>query len=256
MSARRKRSRPSGAGPSRHSAAQARQAAADRQRLEAHRRQRRLIWTIALAVVLVVVGVGVGFQIRETYRAPTAPMAVASPSAAVDPVAGEPIVWGSAGAPVTVDLWSDFHCPHCVDFESTYGPVLRQEVGDGRIRLRTFPLAFIDSGSRSASNAYACAAQAGFAEPYFTALFADPDLRWSDHQLRALFVGVSGRESAAFDTCVAESTHEDWVTSLSAAGEQAGVTATPTLVVDGRTIDIDALTPESLTTTIEEAAQS
>lgn len=254
MSAHRRKAAKKQSGPSRHSAAQARQAAADRARLEAHRRQRRLVLLVGLAVMLVVVGIGVGFQIRETYRAPVAGPAVAA-GRPVSVTAGRPISWGAPDAPVTVDLWADFHCPHCVEFEDRYGALLSRGVADGTVRLHTYPLAFVDAGSRSASNAYACAAEAGFAEPYFGALFANSDLRWSDHQLTALFEQVAGAPSPEFTACVEDRRHDAWVTSLSEAAEEAGVGATPSMSVDGEPVDVEALTPETLTTTIEEAAQ-
>lgn len=209
------------------------------------------------AVLLVVAGIGVGFQVRETYRAPAAgPAGAGAASAPVTVADGQPISWGPADAPATVDLYVDFHCPACGAFEETYGPLLAGAVDEGRIRLRTFPLAFIDAGSAAAANGYACAAEAGFGEAYYAALFANSDLRWSSSQLVTLFEQVSGSPSADVAACIEDRQHETWVTSLDRAAEKAGVQGTPTLLVDGAPVDTAALTPETLTTTIKEAART
>ena len=99
---------------------------------------------------------------------------------------GKPVSWGSAGAPVTVELYEDFHCPHCADFEEEFGQTLTDAQAAGTIRLRIFPMAFIDAGSASAANAFACAAEAGFGAAYDTGLFANHTLDWSDSQLDQL----------------------------------------------------------------------
>ena len=51
------------------------------------------------------------------------------------------------------------------------------------------------------------------------------------------------------------SRHEAWVDSINAAAAAAGVTGTPTMFMDGRAVDITTVTPDGLTTQIEEAAR-
>ena len=48
----------------------------------------------------------------------------------------------------------------------------------------------------------------------------------------------------------------DRIRELARAAAAAGVTGTPTMHLDGRPVDITTLTPDSLTTKIQEAASS
>ena len=106
-----------------------------------------------------------------------------------------------------VTVFADFHCPHCAEFEEDYGPVLDAARQAGRIRVEIFPMAFIDAGSAAAANAFACAAEAGFAPGYYAGLFANQILRWSDDQLLALPAAVGATRTPAFAACVTGRRH-------------------------------------------------
>ncbi|HEY5981674.1 MAG TPA: thioredoxin domain-containing protein [Microlunatus sp.] len=220
------------------------------------RRERRLLAGVVGAIVVVLVAAGIGFQAWRTHRAPDAGTLTPGPSVPVTIVDGQPVSWGSPGAPVTVDLYEDFHCPHCAEFEEEYGQVLADAQAAGTIRLRIFPMSFIDAGSTAAANAFACAAEAGFGESYYTGLFANHTLDWSDSQLVQLAERAHGSPvPAEFSTCVSQRSHAGWVDSINTAAATAGVDGTPTMFLDGSRIDIEALNPDSLTTKIEEAAR-
>jgi protein-disulfide isomerase len=219
------------------------------------RRDRRIIAIVAAAIVLVVIAAGVGFQLWRTNQQPSAgPSPAGSPTPA-QLVNGQPVVFGSPSAPVSIELYEDFHCPHCADFEEDYGQILADAQAAGTIRLRIFPMSFIDAGSAAAANGFACAAEAGFGAAFYTGLFANQNLDWSDSQLNQLAERASGTVPAEFSTCVSERRHAAWADSIDTAAAAAGVTGTPAMMVDGRTLDITTLTPDSFTTTIEEAAR-
>lgn len=219
------------------------------------RRERRLLIVVVAVVVLALVGAGIGFQSWRTHRAPSAGTVTPGPSVPVPIADGRPISWGTVDAEVTVDLYEDFHCPHCVDFEADYGQLLADAQRTGTIRLQIFPMSFIDAGSAAAANGFACAAEAGFAEPFYAGLFANDSLDWSDSQLDQLAARAAGTVPADFSACVADRRHAGWADSIDAAAAAAGVTGTPAMFIDGQAVDITALTPDSLTTKIEEAAQ-
>jgi protein-disulfide isomerase len=169
---------------------------------------------------------------------------------------GRPIPLGSADAPVTITLYEDFHCPHCADFEEEFGPTITQAQESREARVELYPMAFIDEGSITAANAMACAAEAGFGQPYYLALFANHTLQWSDPQLIDLATKVVGSPpSEAFQTCVKRRAHADFVTSINAAADQNHVAQTPTMLINGKDVAIESLTPESLKTMITDAAQ-
>jgi protein-disulfide isomerase len=217
--------------------------------------QRILIAVIA-GFVVVVVAAGIGFQAWRTTRSPSvAPSSSSVPAAPVTISDGRPIVLGSPQAPVTITLYEDFHCPHCAEFEEQYGPVIREAQESGAARVELYSLSFIDEGSVAAANAMACAAEAGFGQNYYLGLFANHTLQWRDEQLLDLAAKVGGSSSATFTTCVTSKARADWVSSIAAAAEKNGVTATPTMFINGDLIDIQNLTPEALRKMITTASQ-
>lgn len=225
--------------------------------LAAQRRsERRIVLAVAVALVVLVVGGGIGLQ---AWRANRAPSVDPAPSVSTSPVKitdGEPIVLGPADAPVTVRLYEDFHCPHCADFEEEFGPVLTEAQTAGRAKVAFYPMAFIDEGSPRAANAVACAAEAGFGPAYYAGLFGNGTLAWTDAQLLDLADQVNGSVPADFRTCITSRAHADWVRSIAAAADAAGVTGTPTVFVDDQLVELNGLTPDKLRSLIETAAAS
>jgi protein-disulfide isomerase len=221
----------------------------------ARKRDRRILIAMVAAFVVIAVAVGIGFQAWRTSRSPAA--APSAPSAA-SPVAisnEHPIPLGSPEAPVTITLYEDFHCPHCADFEEQFGPTITQAQESGDARVELYPMSFIDEGSVTAANAMACAAEAGLGQAYYLGLFANHTLQWSDPQLIDLASKVGGTPSEAFKTCVMRRAHADWVSSINAAADTNGVAQTPTMLINGKEVDIATLTPEALKQMITNAAQ-
>jgi protein-disulfide isomerase len=156
---------------------------------------------------------------------------------------------------VRIALYEDFHCPHCADFEAEFGPMLNAAHTDGTATVELYPMAFIDEGSFRAANAMACAAERGFGPAYYSALFANHTLSWSDQQLLDLANLVAGPVSAPFTACVRDAAHTSWVSSINAAAEASGVTGTPTMFIDGQPVDIAGLTPGRLAELLDQAAR-
>jgi protein-disulfide isomerase len=221
----------------------------------ARKRDQRILIAVIAGFVLVVVAAGIGFQAWRTNRSPSAAPSTAVSASPVTISNGRPIVLGSSQAPATITLYEDFHCPHCAEFEEQFGPAIQQAQESGAARVELYPLTFIDEGSVAAANAMACAAEAGFGQNYYLGLFANHTLQWRDEQLIDLAAKVGGSPSAAFTTCVTSRAHAGWVSSITAAAQQNGVTATPTMFINGEPVDIQNLTPEALQTMITSAAQ-
>jgi protein-disulfide isomerase len=222
----------------------------------ARKRDRRILITMLAAFVVILVAGGIAFQAWRTNRAPSAAPSVSVSASPVTITNGRPIPLGSAEAPVTITLYEDFHCPHCADFEEQFGSTITQAQESGAARVELYPMAFIDEGSLTAANAMACAAEAGFGQAYYLGLFANHTLQWSDPQLIDLATKVNGTPpSEAFKTCVTRRAHADWVTSINAVADTNGVAQTPTMKINGKEVDIATLTPESLKTMINDAAQ-
>lgn len=221
----------------------------------ARKRDRRILIAVIAAFVLVIVAAGIGLQAWRTGRAPSAVSPTSAPASPATITNGQPVVFGSAEVPTTITLYEDFHCPHCAEFEEQFGPVITQAQSSGAARVELYPMSFIDEGSVAAANAMACAAEAGFGQPFYVGLFANHTLRWSDEQLVDLAAKVGGSPSEAFKTCVTTDAHADWVSSINAAADKNGVVQTPTLLINGRTVDIANLTPDALRGMITNASQ-
>ncbi len=234
--------------PGAHDQARARIAA---EQAAQRQRDRRVLVIGAVAFVLVLAGAGIGFQAWRSHRAPSAsPVAGSATAAPMVVTNGQPLRLGGATAPAGVTLYEDFHCPHCADFEDEFGPTLTAAQNAGVASVDLYPMAFIDRGSFAASNAMACAAEAGFGQPYYLGLFANHTLQWSDQQLVALATTVGATATPTFTTCVTDQGKKAWVDSINAAAGANGVTGTPTLFLNGAPVDLTSLTPASLATMI------
>jgi protein-disulfide isomerase len=238
-----------GSGPSGRSQQAARLAA---EQAAQRRRDRRILVAAVTVLVVLVVGGGVGLQFWRTHRLPAA----AAPSVLVGDAPqsvtdGQPIRLGAAGAPVTVQLYEDFHCPHCVDLFEKLDPTLTAAEAAGTVRVELYPMAFVDAGSAPAANAMACATEAGFGARYHHGLFANHTLLWNDRQLLDLAGKVGASPDEAFGSCVTTDAKAGWVDSVNRAADGRGVTQTPTMFLDGAPVDLGSLTPESLQSMID-----
>ncbi len=263
--------RPTSGAPS---GARARLIAEREARAAAERSKRRMIGALVAAVVLVlVIGIGV-YGWWQSNKAPTAAAPTgagssvaasgaagsAAPSggaASVAPVAFAPVVIaadkgvriGAADAPNVVSIYLDFHCSHCGEFEDQYGPTLRALNDSGRVTLDIWPLGFLSEGSKSASNAFACAAERDprFARDLHDGFFANMPLKWSDDQILSLAKQIRPTLPDGFETCVTSKPHLDWVTNnfeLARVGPAAK--GTPTVYLNGQELALATLTPDTL----------
>lgn len=221
---------------------------------EQQQAERRRLTVVAIALVVLLVVGGTGLQLWRTSRSPSAAPVTTSTLAPVTVQPGKPILLGQSGARLRMTLYEDFHCSHCVDFDELLGPTIRDGLSSGRLAVELYPMAFVDKASPRAANAMACAAEAGFGGAYYSGLFANHTLQWSDRQLTELAGLVSSTVPASFGGCVQQAAKQPWVDSMNAAATANGVTSTPTVLIDGRLVDWNTLTPEGLSRLIDEAA--
>lgn len=155
---------------------------------------------------------------------------------------GDGVVVGAG--PVTIDAYIDFQCPYCKQFEEVAGPALDRLLADGVININYHPMAFLDRLSTNhyssrASSASGCAADAGRFKEYARALFAHqppeggPGL--TDEQL--VEVGRSaGLADPGFARCVAGHAYLGWAAYVTFVASRRGVSATPTVLVEGMAV--------------------
>lgn len=208
---------------------------------------------VAVVVLLaLVVGLGAWLQTHSESGdlPPTIPVAAAGPTyevAALD----DAVVIGKPGAPVTIDVYEDFLCPACEQFEKLYGDQLEQAAALGQAKVIYHPVAILDAfsepagySSLAAAGAF-CASEAGVFPRFHESLFAAQPREggpgWSSPQLQQL-----GRDLGAgdgFARCIQDGAAQ----RVTAATEQAreylsrlrpdGRLGTPTVLVNGAVAD-------------------
>jgi protein-disulfide isomerase len=212
-------------------------------RARAQRRQRSLIGAVVAAVVLVA-AVVVAIVVQNS-RTATASDAAAPANTANS---GQVIVVGSTDAPVTIDLYEDFQCPVCKNFESSTGSTMAQLVSAGTVQLHYHGMAFLDTSANSkystrALNAAAvvvnAAGQDAF-QKFHDLLYANQPAEGgsglTDDQLIA-YAQQAGAGGEAVETAIRDLTYGDWVKEITDQASKDGVTGTPTVLVDGQRLE-------------------
>jgi protein-disulfide isomerase len=239
--------------------AAARRAAEEAARAAARRRRRTLGGGVVAAVLVVVAVVAVVLvQSQRTATSPAAP----TPSGTTD--GGAAFALGPDQAPVTVDVYEDFLCPYCAEFEAAAGGTLEQLAADGAVRLRHHPIAFLDRASTDdystrALNAAAVVADAAgtgaflaFSDLLFAEQPAEGGPGLPDDRLVELAVqaGASGED---VERGIRELRYGDWTQRVTDAASRAGITGTPTVLVDGEPLPGGALTAQGVRDAVEAA---
>ncbi|MGH3524066.1 MAG: DsbA family protein [Mycobacterium sp.] len=160
-------------------------------------------------------------------------------------VAADGRTLGSPDAKVTVEIWSDFQCPACMDFATVIEPpTISSYVVPGKVRFVYHDAAFQGHNSTydesvEAAAAARCAADQGLFWQMHNWLFANRTGEnvgaFTADRLRAIAT-AAGLDVAGYDSCMAAGDKQDAARSETAAGVAAGVASTPTLVVNGQTI--------------------
>jgi protein-disulfide isomerase len=149
---------------------------------------------------------------------------------------------GAAGAPVVIELYSDFQCPACKLFVTEQLPRLLEEfVRPGILRIEARDIAFLGRGSRDESLELAagarCAAQQDRYWPFHDYVFWNQgrENRGDHSETFISRIAVeAGIERAAFDACLAGPEVRAAITGQTTTALGSGVNSTPTLIVNGQ----------------------
>ena len=153
---------------------------------------------------------------------------------------------GRASAPVTVDVYLDFQCPICKTFEDESGPTLQKYVDEGTVKITYHPVAYLDrfsSGTEYSSRSSAasgCASDAGKFPEFLTALYANQPEENGTGLTDATMISLAqkaGITGDTFATCVNDQKYADWTKSVTDEASKAGVNGTPTIKVNGATLE-------------------
>lgn len=208
---------------------------------ERRRTSSRFALAVAFGIALVILALvlsraGATLQNRSATRvnavittpAPTPTMTVAITIDPDDPVLGD------EQAAVTIIEFADFASPAGKTFHETIFPLVRDtyvKTGKARYVFKHFPLIQIHPAAQSAAVAAQCAAAAGKFWEYADSVFAHSTEITDEHLWQ--YAQDLGVDTNSFRACVARADRRLEVTRDQQAGIAAGITATPTLVING-----------------------
>lgn len=151
-----------------------------------------------------------------------------------------------------VDIYLDYLCPFCNDFETANSDTIAEAVKAGDVEVEIHPLAVLDGNARQyssrAANAAACVVN--YSPDSFwdfnTALFANQPAETSaaglqDRQIVSIANEVGVENIDAIKECINDKSFGNWVddaTQQALAGpipnsDVPAITGTPTVIVDG-----------------------
>ena len=140
-----------------------------------------------------------------------------------------------------VDIYEDFQCPICQQFEGLNGKYINSLIEDKKAIVRFHTLSFIGTESVRAANAAACANEENKFVPFHLGLYANQPAAensgvWTSDRIIEI-AAASGVKSSSFSECVKSMKFEGWVSKVAEAGSKAGINSTPTVLVNGKAID-------------------
>ena len=170
-----------------------------------------------------------------------------------------PTVSGENPAGVAeINVFVDYSCPHCGDFEEVYGEQFRAWVADGTATVEYHPLSFLDpqtAGQRYSTRAANVAACVADIEPdsFFgvnEALLLNQPARsgtvsYSDADLLAIAESAGVSNLAEVESCISDERFAGWVEEATMRAMGTGpvtvrnseipvVQGTPTVLVNGK----------------------
>lgn len=207
-----------------------------RQQLAKEQRRRKMMVGVGAAALILVAGL-IGWGVYSGQQ----PTSFATPAHATSNADGLIATTG----PVSVEIYQDYMCPHCKEFEQSAATTIDQLVKAGKIQLVIHPVAILDGASstrystRAAASA-GCASDGNKLLAYNTALFAqqpeEGGAGLSNDKLVQIG-GTVGLTDASFGSCVTGGKYLTWVPHVTDEASRRGLQGTPTVYVGGKKLD-------------------
>ncbi len=149
-------------------------------------------------------------------------------------------------AKVRVDMYEDFRCPNCRNFEGVNSAYVNSLVTAGKIMAVYHPMHFLASDSELTAAASGCASDAGKFLDFHTALYANQPTTaqaaenapyWTNPTLIALGIGA-GITSPSFATCVNSGKYLNWTNNINDDAAAKNINSTPTVIVNGKSLPL------------------
>lgn len=176
---------------------------------------------------------------------------------------------------VSIQVWNDYMCTYCNQFERINGEDLKELVNDGTAQVTMHPISFLDSASsskystRSANAAAAVANYAPNAYWEFNALLyanypGEGSVGLSDAQLKKLAATAIGSTNGDVDKAIDKQTFVPWVEQATKFATEKNYfpgtsikkfPGTPTITINGQQYGGNYLVKGAFTKAVEAAAK-
>ncbi|GAA2236191.1 MULTISPECIES: DsbA family protein [Kitasatospora] len=216
---------------------------------KAEKTRRRVVLGVASAVV-VALAAGVAIVVSQHSGGSSAAAGPVVAPANTSGPDGTVITYGKADAKHTLKIYEDFRCPICERLETTDGKTVQQLADNGTYKIEYHLATFLDAnlGGKGSHNALAAAGAAlnegtDKFKQFHDVLYANqPDERTDGfgdvNHLLDLAGKVPGLKTDAFVKAVKDGTYAPWAAKVSQAFNDSGVSGTPTLMLDGKTLNV------------------
>ncbi len=207
--------------------------------------KRWLPYLIVVAVGLITTAAGVAL-----YQANKAPTLQANTDST-----GSAHMRGDERAPVTLEEFGDYQCPPCGKLAGPLNQIERDFAGKVRLIFRQFPLQVHPNARLAAQAAEAAGLQQRFWEMH-DLLYREQEV-WSQASVPiGLFVGYAktiGLDSEKFRLDMESAAVKERVAADERRGEKLGVSVTPTVFLNGKSLTGPALGPKGIRDAVEAA---
>ncbi len=212
----------------------------------------RVIGVGAAVLVVVLIGVFVAVVIQnQSHPAASSSATPPNATASKDGIVVNPGK-ATAGAPV-VELFFDYQCPVCKQFEGIYGDSLKSLAASGAIELHYRTMSFLDTNlnndaSLRAGIGAACSDFVGKYSAYHDEIYTNQPATegdgYTDEMLSVTIpanVGIAGADLTTFQACYKDQTTKAFVQGMNDSASKAGVNATPTFHVNGKDLPLQTI---------------
>ena len=209
-----------------------------RKQRESQKRRTRLLVVLGIIVFAVLIVTGIALPVIKANLAPLGAIQVPIPSPR--PMADR-LSMGDPAAPIVVEEYSDFQCPYCKEFSTTFEPaIVKDYVATGKVYFKYIPFTVIGTESDDAAQAAYCAADQNKFWEYHDILFANQTGEnigdFSGKRLAA-FAEKLGLNLNDFNSCYTSGKYTAQLKQNMDAGRLVKVDGTPSFYVNGNKVD-------------------
>ena len=142
----------------------------------------------------------------------------------------------------TVNIWEDFQCPSCKRFEEANGAKIFSLIDSGKTKVVFHTLSFLGNESVIAGMGGGCAADQGRFLDYKNFMYTNQQEEFSGTWTKPYVISMAsqiGLDETKFAACLNTDKYRKWLTNVSAAGNDADINGTPTVVINGKVMESD-----------------